>query len=188
MTENKSLLTLPLFYSTIIMGIFILVIDLTKSLFKKVYTERFKKQNKKIDNTVYNIEEFKYIFVNTLVFIITLIFILDKFKSQIGFDVIASILAKENSSNILIGSLFIFILNSTLFFGFIIQLFLNYEELNLNKHWLLLVKENFYGPILEEILYRGIIFNFFLTCGYSNFYASLISSLMFGICTNFINF
>ena len=100
----------PLIYSTIIMGIFILIIDITKNLFKKLYTERLKKQNKRIDTTAYNIEEFKYIFVNTLVFLITLIFILDKLKYQINFDLINSILSKESSNNILKGSLFILIL------------------------------------------------------------------------------
>ena len=43
------------------------------------------------------------------------------------------------------------------------------------------IEENIVAPILEELEYRGLLFNIFRMQGYSNFYSGLISSLSFGI-------
>ena len=50
------------------------------------------------------------------------------------------------------------------------------------KEWIFIIKENLYGPILEEIIYRGIIFNIMKAGGFTNVQSSFISSIMFGLC------
>jgi membrane protease YdiL (CAAX protease family) len=47
---------------------------------------------------------------------------------------------------------------------------------------MLIIKENIYGPILEEVIYRGVIFNLLKSGGFTGSQSSIISSFLFGIC------
>lgn len=172
--------------STIILLLFILVIDLTKNIFRKKYykienTNKILNTNSNNFRQKYNTEEFKPIFVSTLFFVIFLILALNYLP--VGFDVNQFLFYDLELISIVKGSIFISLLNGALYLGLIVQLLKGYEHLNLeSKNWVLVVKENIYGPILEEVLYRGIIFNILVSHGYSNTNSSVISSVMFGIC------
>jgi membrane protease YdiL (CAAX protease family) len=173
-------------YSTIILLLFILVIDLTKKLFRQKYLiDKADTAKTRIFWQKYYIEEFKPIFFSTLLFVILLIIGLNFVSDYVGFNINQFLFYEMSFMNILRGSIFILLLNGVLYLGLIVQLVKGYEFLNLeNKNWILLVKENLYGPILEEILYRGIIFNILVSYEYSNFNSAAISSVMFGICKN----
>lgn len=85
--------------------------------------------------------------------------------------------------NFIKGGLFALTLNSILFAGFLIQIYWRIEYLSIfRKPLSLIIKENLYGPILEEIIYRAIIFNILKTGGFSNQVSCYISSFLFGIC------
>ena len=128
-------------------------------------------------------EEFKFIFFATFTFIILLIAILSQMCQFIEFNVMDQFYNNFELMKMIQGSLFILSLNGVLYLGLIVQIIKGYEDLNIkNKNWILLVKENIYGPIIEEMLYRGIIFNILKSHGFSNINSSLISSLMFGVC------
>jgi membrane protease YdiL (CAAX protease family) len=104
-----------------------------------------------------------------------------------GFDIHFYLISKEKDINkIIFGSVWITILNSILFLGYIVQLIMGIEKLSVfYKPLPLVIKENIYGPLIEEIIYRGIFFNLFRASGFSDISSSLISSLLFGLC-NFI--
>jgi membrane protease YdiL (CAAX protease family) len=176
--------TLSILYSTIILCLFIIVIDLTKNIFKKIYMkdkEDLKKTRDFCDR--FFIDEFKFIFFATFTFIILLIATLGQMGQFIEFNVMDQFYNNFEFIKMIKGSLFILLLNGVLYLGLIVQLIKGYEDLNIkNKNWILLVKENIYGPIIEEMLYRGIIFNILKSHGFSNIYSSLISSFMFGVC------
>ena len=77
--------------------------------------------------------------------------------------------------------------NATLYLGHIIQLVKRIEYLSIeDKNFVLILKENLYGPLLEEFIYRGIIFNILKDASFTNLQCALISSIMFGICKAFI--
>ena len=190
---------LSIILSIVILSIFIVVIDITKSIFNKNYKKKtishknsetkYKESNEECDELdLYNIEEFKLIFMTTLIFSITLIFILHFFSGVTGFDIYHHFMERDlfdylEILKVLSGGLFILILNSILFLGYLIQLIKRYEILSIEyKQLMLIIKENIYGPILEEVIYRGVIFNLLKSGGFTGSQSSIISSFLFGIC------
>ena len=102
--------------------------------------------------------------------------------SSYSFLNIEKIMETETFINMLKGSIYALIINSILFLGYISQLIIGIEEINWAPTYLLIFREDIYGPILEEVIYRGIIYNLFFQDGYSQLSASIISSVLFGIC------
>lgn len=79
------------------------------------------------------------------------------------------------------------ILNCVLYAGYILQLFLGNESLDIrNKNFVLVIRENIYGPILEEIIYRMILFNTLREGGHGDVVSALICNGLFGICKDVI--
>lgn len=174
-------------YSGIILSFFITTIEITKNKFKKKYLKDSKYDSYGDNEEEYKTREFKPILKSTIIYTILLIITLNFIGDLIGFDMthylFKDIFTFENFTNFINGSLYIIVLNSILYLGYIIQIFKRLEFLSTeDKNSTLIFKENFYGPILEEFLYRGIIFNILKEATFSNFQCSLISSLMFGIC------
>jgi hypothetical protein len=160
---------------------FILIIDITKYIFKKRYEN--------IDEEIYNIEEFKPIFVTTLIYLISLFLILIKIRSFLGFNILIYFLYDISLIQIIKASFLSLILNGVLFSGYIYQLIRKIEFLRIwNKNFFLIIKENIYGPLLEEIIYRLVIFNILKHVGgFSPLNSSIINSVMFGLCKNILN-
>ena len=179
-------------YSAIILTIFITIIEITKNKFKRKYLQEFKGEEYVDNEDHYKIKEFKPIFFSTMSFAVILTITLYIIRGLIGYDIneylFRDVISPHNLINFAKGSLYIIILNSILYSGYIIQLLKRIEILNLeNKNFILILKENLYGPVLEEFIYRGIIFNILKEARYSNLHCSLISSLMFGLCKYYIN-
>jgi membrane protease YdiL (CAAX protease family) len=184
---------ISIIYSLIILSFFIIIIELTK---KHHHKKHLLNQNSNIhfktksividDEDNYKKEEFKLIFFTTLAYAIILTIILFSMNEFLLIDFNLKIYLSVNFDELtdtLKGSLSIVILNSILFAGYLIQIVMRIESLAVNdKTLLLIIKENIYGPILEEFLYRGIIFNILKAGSFSNVQASFISSLMFGLC------
>lgn len=73
------------------------------------------------------------------------------------------------------------LLTLTLFLGYVVQILLSYENFNEFRGTLLFFKSVIYGPLMEEIIYRFIIFEIFKAGGYSNLAANLLASIIFGL-------
>ena len=181
---------LSIIYSAIILTLFITIIELTKNKFKRKYLKTFKDEEYLDDEEHYKTIEFKSIFFSTISYAIVLTLTLHLLRDYIHYDINKYLFKDLTSSrsliNIVQGSLYIIFLNSILYSGYIIQLVNRIDILNFEKkNSVLIMKENFYGPILEEYIYRGIIFNIFKEARFSNLESSMISSLMFGVCNHY---
>jgi hypothetical protein len=160
---------------------FIIIIDITKYFFKK--------HNTNVDEEVYNIEEFKPIFITTFIYLIFLLLILFKLQNFLGFNILGYMLYDISLTQIIKASFFSFSLNGILFLGYIYQLFRKIEFLSItDKNIFLIIKENIYGPLLEEMIYRLVIFNILRQVGgFSYLNSSIINSVMFGLCIKILN-
>ena len=94
------------------------------------------------------------------------------------------IMESETFLNMIKGSIYAIFINSILFLGYISQLIIRIEDINFAPTALMIFREDIYGPILEEVIYRGIIFNLFFQDGFSKLSACIISSVLFGLCMN----
>lgn len=186
---------IALIYSTIILVFFILVIDLTKKGYS-LFLAKSKKKNEtyfydpdvhqeQMQSEEYKKEEFKPVFLTT--FLYTTILLAMMFK-QNNFPMLKDYfyLQEGDLNKAMKGSLLVFVINSILFAGFLFQLVLRIEKVSIeDKSFILIFRDVIYGPILEEIIYRGIIFNILRVGEYSNTYAAFLSSLSFGFCKYF---
>jgi len=73
------------------------------------------------------------------------------------------------------------LLNLSLFLGYVVQIIFSIENVYKYDRIVLFIKSVVYGPFMEEIIYRFIVFEIIRMGGYNNTYANLISSLIFGI-------
>lgn len=154
---------------------FILIIDVTKFIFKKYYADS--------NENNYMTDEFKFIFLSTFTYLLLLILILGKIEQFVGINIIEFLMNEISLSNSLFGFLFAIILNMLLYLGYLYQILLGIEGVNKSQNYLIMIKERIYGPFLEEIIYRAFIYNFLKILGnFSYFNSSLLCSLMFGLC------
>jgi len=182
--------------SLIILIIFIIVIEFTKKRFEKQYQNKTNSDDsyEHDDNAeIYRIQEFIPIFKSTFAYAVILTLFLNAFGSLIEFNIenylFKDIFTVESILIIIKGCAYITILNATLYLGLIIQIVKRIESLSIDdKNFVLILKENLYGPLLEEFIYRGIIFNILKDASFTNLQSALISSIMFGICKALINF
>jgi membrane protease YdiL (CAAX protease family) len=98
------------------------------------------------------------------------------------FNLLEIISNEMNIFKVIKGCMFAVILNSLLFLGLLVQFALSIEEIHIPCSRLILLKENIYGPLIEEVIYRLIMFNLLKVGEFSDFNASLVSSLLFGLC------
>jgi membrane protease YdiL (CAAX protease family) len=180
--------------SFIILIIFIIVIEFTKKRFENQYKKKTSSDDSYEDDDNpedYRIQEFIPIFKSTSAYAVILTLFLNAFGSLIEFNIknylFKDLFTLDTLIIIIKGCAYITILNATLYLGHIIQLVKRIEYLSIeDKNFVLILKENLYGPLLEEFIYRGIIFNILKDASFTNLQCALISSIMFGICKAFI--
>jgi membrane protease YdiL (CAAX protease family) len=125
--------------------------------------------------------EFYYLFLSTLFvmfffLIVTIIFELIPYNHLT--KNLENIIKYDKFFYDLIKVLFLF---SSLYFGFIVQLILKFEKINEQNGIILFIKAVIYGPFMEEVIYRFLIYELLLNGGFSAIKSSLISSSLFGI-------
>jgi hypothetical protein len=104
-------------------------------------------------------------------------------KWLIGFDLLHLLASEFKLDKMIHGSVYAIILNSLLFLGFLIQYTLGVENLiSIPNSNIILFKENFYGPFIEEIIYRLAMFNLLKYGGWGTTWSCILSSFMFGLC------
>lgn len=164
--------------------------------FKKKNEEFFKGDSMKrdyyIENTLeelntnyhmaYRKGEFIFILILTFIFLIFVLIITINYGHILNLDFYTKFYLHEttNITTNILNSLIIFGINLVLYSGLLIQFFVGYEELPSRPPFFMFM-EYIYGPFLEEMLYRGILFNTFHLSGFSSVKSGLVSSMMFGI-------
>lgn len=126
--------------------------------------------------------EFFYLFLSTLIFMIIFL------SLTIIFELFPYENVSKNYENVLNFSKFFYdlmkvlFLFSSLYLGFLVQLFMKIEKIE-NQGIILFIKTVIYGPFMEEIIYRFIIFELLINGnkGFSPICSSLITSCLFGI-------
>ena len=133
-------------------------------------------------HTAYRKGEFIFILFLTFIFLIFVLFLAVKFGHLLHLDFYNKFYLHEttNITTNILNSLVIFCINLVLYSGLLIQLIVGYEELPSRPPFFMFM-EYIYGPFLEEMLYRGILFNIFHLSGFSSVQSGLVSSLMFGL-------
>lgn len=131
----------------------------------------------------YREEELKYILPYTLIYICILIILFSFIGPYINFDLIKIYFSSKYNKTIkekFFGTLTILIINFILYSGLLVQFFIGNEELY-SKTPFCYFMENFYGPAIEEIIYRGILFTLFKQAGYNGIKSAIYSSLTFSL-------
>lgn len=126
--------------------------------------------------------ELIYILPSTFIFLVVLCIILIKFGNKLEFDFYQYLIENE-LSNIFkhfLKSFIVFMINLILYSGYLIQLVIGNEEMK-RRDLIISFMEYLYGPLLEEIVYRGVIFNLLRMVEYSNIQSAMISSIIFGL-------
>lgn len=110
-----------------------------------------------------------------------LIFLLLQFGSFFHFDYYALFFIREKHLlSSIIKTIIVLGINTILYSGLIIQFIMKIEHLQRRKPFMFFM-EIIFAPILEEMIYRGVLFNIFRGAHFSNIASSIISSLLFGI-------
>ena len=124
--------------------------------------------------------EFYYLFFFTFPFTI-LIILLSYYLEFIPKQVFT-----ENYNNFInlktfsLDTLKIFLLNSSLFLGYLFQIMFSIESVYRYNTPILFFKSVIYGPFMEEVIYRFVVFAIIKTGQYNNTSANIISSFIFG--------
>lgn len=121
----------------------------------------------------------KYSFIYPLILIIIYLII----GSSINFNIIDVYFSPHYNKTIyekILGTITILIINFILYSGLLIQFLMNIETLY-PKTTFCFFMENIYGPILEEFIYRGLLFTMLKEAGYNGIKSAIYSSLTFSL-------
>ena len=121
----------------------------------------------------------KYSFIYPLILIIIFLII----GNSINFNIIEVYFSPKNNKTIygkVLGTITILIINFILYSGLLIQFFMNIEYIYPITSFCIFM-ENIYGPILEEFIYRGLLFTLLKEAGYNGIKSAIYSSLTFSL-------
>ena len=179
-------------FGIIIPASFVLYVDWVK---KKVASKLIKKKDEEeyIDykmiefqlkkKMTYREAELKYMLPYTFIYICILIIFFLLIGQYINFDLIKIFFSSKYNKTIkekFFGTITILIINFILYAGLLVQFFIGNEELY-KKTPFCYFMENIYGPAIEEIIYRGILFTLFKQAGYNGIKSAIYSSLTFSL-------
>ena len=185
----------------LIVFLYVVFIDLIKQIFKKYLAKSFKVDEKSLNKLEINLrmlkdvnnikelqdlkyrkEELKIIFLGTIIYLTVLCITVFIIAPHYSYNLIEYV--KLNSESLL----FCTIKSITLIFNLLVLysgLFVEhyYYKINPfhNKRGIRFWMENIYAPLIEEFMFRFIVFNLLKINGHSSIKSALISSLMFGI-------
>ncbi len=197
---NNLKLLLSDIFPFLIVFLYVVYVDFIKFFFQNYLAEYFKvdeKNLKKIEIDLnffkevssieelqemkYRCEELKFIFFATLFYLIILCIVVFIIAPQYSYDLIDYL--KLNSENLLfrvIKSLILIFNLLLLYSGHLLEFYF-YRVNPISKTGIRFWMESVYAPIIEEFIFRFVVFNILKINGHSPVKSSLISSLMFGI-------
>ena len=185
----------------LIVFLYVVFIDLIKQIFKKYLAKSFKVDEKSLNKLEINLrmlkdvnnikelqdlkyrkEELKIIFLGTIIYLTVLCITVFIIAPHYSYNLIEYV--KLNSESILFCTIKSIILIFNLLVLYAGHLFEHYYyQINplYNKIGIKFWMETIYAPIIEEFMFRFIVFNLLKINGHSSIKSALISSFMFGI-------
>ena len=121
----------------------------------------------------------RYSFIYPLILVIIFLII----GNSINFNIIEVYFSSQYNKTIyekILGTFTILIINFILYSGLLIQFFMNIESLYPKTSFCFFM-ENIYGPIIEEFIYRGLLFTLLKEAGYNGIKSAIYSSLTFSL-------
>ena len=131
----------------------------------------------------YRDEELKYFLGYSVLYILALILILFIIGPYINFDIKKIYFSKETNKPIskkITNTFLVLLINFILYSGLLLQFFMGIEQIYPKTKFCYFM-ENFYGPILEEFVYRQVLYSIFRYANYSGKLSAIFSSFMFSI-------
>ena len=182
--KNKVPKYISIFASIFVPISFVLYVDLIKKIAKSRLLKN-KKDQKKYESRsdLYREDELKIFLPFSFIYLIfiTLFFIFT--GPYINFNVFDIYFSPEYNKPItekILKTILIQIINFTLYTGLLIQ-FISGIEIIYPKTRFCFFMENMYGPIIEEFLYRGILFTLTKQAGFNGYLSAIFSSLTFSV-------
>ena len=127
--------------------------------------------------------ELKFFLPYSMVYLLILILLFLIIGPYFNFDLIEINVSSEYNRSIkekLIRTIMVLTFNFILYSGLLIQ-FIFGNEILYPKTRFSLFMEQFYGPCIEELIYRGLLFTLFKQAGYRGIKSAIYSSLTFSL-------
>lgn len=166
------------------------VVEAAKFLFKKKFAKYFGLSNKKkfegqydelIYEEKYKENEYKIILPVTFAYLVVLMFILINYGDALGLNYAQYFeITLSDAPSRLLKTIAVIGINMILYSGFFAEIYFETDFIQ-RKNLIQIVAQIFYAPLLEEMVYRGVLFNSMRLIGYSNKKSALVTSFLFGI-------
>lgn len=192
-SENLVPKAIAFFLGIIIPISFVIYVDwikkiAAKKLIRKKDENNFDDYSKMLEYELkekqsYREAELKFFLPYSIIYIIILILFLLLLGPYFNFDIIEIYFSSKYNKTIkekIIGTITILIINFVLYSGLLIQFLFGNESLYPKTKFTYFM-ENFYGPLIEEIIYRGILFTIFINAGFNGYKSAVYSSLTFSL-------
>ena len=131
----------------------------------------------------YRDAELKFFLPYSFIYLFFLFLIYLIIGNYINFNIIEIYFSSEYNNSIkekCVKTIIVLLINFILYSGLLIQFFMGIESLY-PKTFFRYFMENIYGPIIEEIIYRGLLFTLFKQAGYHGIKSAIYSSLTFSL-------
>ena len=192
-SENLFPKSLALFFGIIIPVSFVAFVDWVKKkaaekLIRKKDDNNFSDIHKMLEYELkekhsYREAELKFFLPYSFVYLSILVIFFLIIGPYINFDLIEIYFSSKYNKTIkekAIGTITILIINLILYSGLLIQFCIGNEKLYPKQRFCFFM-ENIYGPAIEEIIYRGVLFTLFKQAGYNGIISAIGSSLTFSL-------
>ena len=131
----------------------------------------------------YREAELKFFLPYSLVYYLVLISFFLLLGPYFNFDITEIYFSSKYNKTVkekFIGTITILTINFILYSGLLIQFLFGNEALQPKTKFCYFM-ENLYGPLIEEAIYRGILFTLFINAGFNGYESAIYSSLTFSL-------
>jgi len=187
---------IAIFLSILIPISFVLFVDwVKKKAASKLMRKRQEKTNKEFHDFSRTLEfemkekhsyregELKFFLPYSFAYLFVLILLFLIIGPYFNFNLIEIYFSSKYNNSLkdkFIGTIMILTFNFILYSGLLIQIF-NGNEIIYPKTSFCFFMENMYGPLLEEVIYRGLLFTLLKQAGYHGIKSAIFSSLTFSL-------
>ena len=162
---------------------FVLFVDGVKKLAKSKLIKNKIDEEKYLNAIDYRRDELKFFLPFSLIYLIFIVLLFVIIGPYINFNLYEIYFSKEYNKPIMekiSKTILIQIINLVLYTGLLIQFFSRIEFIY-PKTYFYFFMENLYGPFLEELVYRGILFTLLKQAGFNGYLSAIFPSLTFSL-------
>ena len=163
---------------------FVLYVDLIKKMAKsKLIKNNKEKEKYDLQNSAYREAELKIFFPFSLMYLFFLLLLFIFIGPYINFNLYEIYFSTKNNKPFfekISKTILIQIINLVLYTGLLIQ-FITGVEYIYPKTRFCFFMENIYGPVIEEFIYRGILFTLLKQAGFNGYLSAIFSGITFSL-------